>query len=137
MPWAVDAFEDACRRCDECIQACEESILIRGDGGYPTVDFSRGACSFCGACAKACRYTALDRAISPPWRLNISIGDSCLSARGITCRSCADACEQRSIRFQIQKAGRAVPRLDPTLCNGCGECIATCPIQVIQIQEAA
>ncbi|MGB5251654.1 MAG: 4Fe-4S dicluster domain-containing protein, partial [Sedimenticolaceae bacterium] len=54
MPWAVAAFCDLCRRCDDCIRACEESVVVRGDGGFPTVDFNRGGCSFCGACAHAC-----------------------------------------------------------------------------------
>jgi len=137
VPWAVDAFEDVCQRCDDCIRACEESILIAGDGGFPTVDFRRGACTFCGACADACRHAALDRRISPPWRLLATIGDACLSAKGVTCRSCGDACDQQAIRFQLQTGGRALASLDPSRCNGCGDCVATCPVQVIQIQEAA
>ena len=137
VPWAVDAFEDACSRCDACIRACEEAILTAGDGGFPTVDFRRGACTFCGACAAACQEGALDAQRATPWELVVAIGAECLSARGITCRACGDACDTRAIRFQLQTAGRATPRLDPSLCNGCGSCIATCPIQVIQIEEAA
>jgi ferredoxin-type protein NapF len=137
MPWAVAGFSAVCRRCDDCINACEESVLKRGDGGYPTVDFDRGGCTFCGACAQACEYVALDREIAPPWQLKASIGDGCLSARGITCRSCGDACEPRAIRFRLELGGRAIPSLDTSLCNGCGSCIATCPTHVIQIQEAA
>jgi ferredoxin-type protein NapF len=137
MPWAVAEFVSACRRCDECIKVCEESVLVRGDGGYPTVDFDRGACTFCGACVQACQYDALDPETVQPWRLKASIGDGCLSAQGITCRSCGDACESRAIRFRLEVGGRAIPSLDTSLCNGCGSCIATCPTHVIQIQEAA
>ena len=137
MPWAVDRFVDACRRCDDCITACEESVVVAGDGGFPTVDFARGGCTFCGACAAACRYGALDRTRTPPWSLKVAIGGGCLSARGITCRACGDACEQRAIRFRLQVGGRAEVLVDPANCNGCGSCIATCPIQVIQIEEAA
>lgn len=136
MPWAVAAFVDVCRRCDDCIDACEESVLVTGDGGFPTVDFQRGGCTFCGACARACRYHALDTGLAPPWRLEASIGDGCLSARGITCRACSDACAARAIRFQLQVGGRAIPSLDSSICNGCGSCIAICPTHVIQIQEA-
>ena len=137
MPWAVAGFAAVCRRCDDCIKACEESVLKRGDGGYPTVDFDRGGCTFCGACAQACEYGALDREIAPPWQLKAAISDGCLSAQGITCRSCGDACELRAIRFRLELGGRAIPSLDTSLCNGCGSCIATCPTHVIQIQEAA
>jgi ferredoxin-type protein NapF len=137
MPWAVAGFFDLCRRCDDCIRACEESVVVRGDGGFPTVDFSRGGCSFCGACAYACGQGALDRRTSPVWRLAAAIGDGCLSARGITCRACGDACETRAIRFRLQPGGRAIPGVDTSLCSGCGGCIAICPIHVIQIEEAA
>jgi len=137
MPWAVAGFVSACQRCDECVKVCEESVLVSGDGGYPTVDFDRGACTFCGACLQACQYDALDPGLAQPWHLKASIGDGCLSAQGITCRSCGDACELRAIRFRLELGGRAIPSLDTSLCNGCGSCIATCPTHVIQIQEAA
>lgn len=137
VPWAVAAFADVCRRCDDCINACEEAILVAGDGGFPTVDFKRGGCTFCGACVRVCGYGALDASLMPPWRLRIAIDERCLSAQGITCRACGDMCETRAIRFQLQTGGRAIPQLDESRCNGCGSCIATCPTQVIQLKEAA
>lgn len=137
MPWAVAAFVDLCRRCDDCIHVCPESILVRGDGGFPTVDFNRGGCTFCGNCVQACQHGALVRQDTAAWRLKAAIGDNCLSAQGITCRACGDACETRAIRFRLQPGGRAIAAVDPALCNGCGSCIAICPIRVIQIQEAA
>jgi ferredoxin-type protein NapF len=137
MPWAVVEFTSACERYGDCIEACEESVLKTGDGGFPTIDFESGGCTFCGACVRACKYDALDETIAPPWQVKVSIGAGCLSAQGITCRSCGDACEASAIRFRLELGGRAIPRLDTSLCNGCGSCIATCPTHVIQIQEAA
>ncbi len=137
IPWAVESFFDACQRCDDCIQACDEAVLVVGDGGYPTVDFAKGGCTFCGACARACNYRALDLEQSEPWLLKASISDGCLSAQGITCRACGDACDHGAIRFQLTLGGRAVPSLDNALCNGCGSCIATCPTHVIHMKEAA
>jgi len=137
VPWAVAAFLELCSRCDDCIRACGTSILVRGDGGFPTVDFSRGGCTFCGACVEACSEGALDRQVVPAWQLKAVIGDNCLSAQGVTCRACGDACDSQAIRFRLQLGGRAIPGLDPALCTGCGSCIATCPTHVIQIQEAA
>lgn len=137
MPWASPAFHDACQRCDDCIRSCEEAVLVRGDGGFPTVDFTRGGCTFCGACVESCRHEALALRPGPAWMLKVTIGEGCLSARGITCRACGDACETRAIRFRLAVGGRALPALDSDLCNGCGSCIAICPDQVIAIQEAA
>lgn len=137
MPWAVAAFTDVCQRCDDCIKACGESVLVAGDGGFPTVDFARGGCTFCGACVDACRHDALDRRLPQPWALRAKVLEGCLSAQGITCRACGDACDARAIRFRLAVGGRAIPEFDTSLCNGCGSCIAMCPTHVIQIQEAA
>jgi ferredoxin-type protein NapF len=137
VPWAVDAFVDLCSRCGDCVRVCEERVLVPGDGGFPTVDFTRGGCTFCGACAGVCRAGAIDARLRPPWRLRVSIAAHCLSARGTTCRACGDICELQAIRFRLQTGGRAIPSVNASLCNGCGSCIATCPTQVIQIEEAA
>ena len=137
MPWMAEDFLQRCERCDDCIEACEEQVLIRADGGYPAIDFTRGGCTFCGECVTACSSDALRNADQPPWQLKVFIGESCLDTRGIACRACGDACEQRAIHFQLQIGGKATPNLDTNLCNGCGSCIAVCPIHIIQIQEAA
>ena len=44
---------DACTCCGACVAACHEGIVVRGDGGFPEVDFSRGECTFCADCAQA------------------------------------------------------------------------------------
>lgn len=133
MPWAHQDFEDLCQRCDDCISACEEQIIVRGDGGFPVVDFRRGGCTFCGACADACRHQALRDPQGTPWSLKASIGAECLEARGITCRACGDACEERAIRFLLRVGGGADLRLEQQACTGCGACLAVCPVDAVVI----
>lgn len=50
-PWSGDEshFLTHCTRCDACINACENNILQRGAGGYPSVNFKNNECSFCYA----------------------------------------------------------------------------------------
>jgi ferredoxin-type protein NapF len=137
MPWAAADFTDLCQRCGDCVRACEERVLVAGDGGFPTVDFERGGCTFCGACVQACRYGALDAALPVPWRSRAIVGGRCLSAEGITCRACGDACDLGAIRFRLQTGGRAMPLVDAARCSGCGGCVAICPTHAIRIEEAA
>jgi ferredoxin-type protein NapF len=136
-PWADrDSFLDLCTRCNHCIRVCEEKILVVGDGGYPEINFKSGACSFCGECARVCEPKALDDRIDPPWSITAEIDQSCLSERGITCRSCGDGCDYRAVRFQLQTGGRARLFLDQAACTGCGGCVAVCPVNAIRITAA-
>lgn len=142
-PWAGAGFVDRCLRCDDCIGACAGGILVRGDGGFPRVDFDRGGCTFCGDCVTACRHGALARDVGDgggdgdrPWHTVAAVGSDCLAMQGVTCRSCGDACDTGAIRFRLQPGGRARPQVDNSLCNGCGSCIATCPVRAIRIEEA-
>lgn len=137
-PWALSEakFIESCTRCDACVSACDERILYRGSGGYPEISFKQAGCSFCGDCLQACEAGALQAVHPAPslaWDLRAQIKPSCLSSNGIVCRACGDVCDTRAIQFQLQTGGRATPNIDLTLCNGCGECLAVCPVQAVEV----
>ncbi|MEM9304011.1 MAG: ferredoxin-type protein NapF [Pseudomonadota bacterium] len=128
---AEHRFIDACTACDRCIDECPERILVRGSGGFPEVDFSRGECTFCSACVDACDDQALDSAAG---RLDIAIqvGDGCLAMNQVVCLACGDACEADAISFPPRLGQAAIPRIDAAACVGCGSCVATCPRQALE-----
>jgi ferredoxin-type protein NapF len=137
-PWSLpeQPFSAACTRCGDCIRACETHVLQGARGGYPVVDFARGECSFCGACATACPTGAIVRTESnAPWTLVARIGDGCLTRRAVVCRSCGESCEAGAIRFRLAPGAVACATLDPSLCNGCGACVAPCPVNAITVQS--
>ena len=135
-PWALPEsdFIDHCTRCNECLTACPTRILIAGDGGYPTVDFSAGECTFCGDCLTACQPQALHRTEGQPaWPYKALIGADCLPHQGVECRVCGDFCDSRAIRFPPRQGGSPLPEINPEKCTGCGACVAPCPTSAIAI----
>ena len=62
------------------------------------------------------------------------IGTACLDRRGIVCQACRDTCQPRAIRFLPLPGGASTPVVDDARCNGCGECVATCPAQAILLE---
>jgi len=137
-PWAVDEpqFIDRCTRCGDCISACPYDIIREGRGKFPRMDFSLCGCDFCRDCVDACNPAALsyDLQTAPsPWNLKAAILGNCLSLNGVICRSCGEACEERAIAFKLELRGVARPLLDNSLCTGCGECFAVCPVKSISI----
>jgi len=138
-PWAVEGereFQARCTRCDACITACPQNIVTRGDGGYPTMDFSAHGCDLCGRCLAICRTGALrDTGKAPrPWR--VQVGQNCLTRQRVECQSCADTCEPRALRFALAPGGIAQLQVNPASCNGCGDCVSICPVGAISMVTA-
>lgn len=138
-PWSVDAdgFVDLCSRCDACVEACPQRILVAGPGGFPVVDSWRGACTFCGACAAACTTGALRRdADAAPWSLVAGASETCLQRRGVTCRLCEASCEVGAIGFRPALGGRSELQIAAARCTGCGGCIGVCPTGALALADA-
>lgn len=136
-PWALPEIEftDRCTRCNDCLSACPEQIIVTGDGGFPTVDFSRGECTFCGDCVTACKPDALiTKAEQAPWAYKALIGPSCLPLKGVECRVCGDYCDARAIRFIPRLGGSPLAEIDPEKCTACGACVAPCPVNALTIR---
>ncbi|NCF09316.1 MAG: ferredoxin-type protein NapF [Gammaproteobacteria bacterium] len=133
-PWATPRFHADCTRCDACLPACPEGILVRGDGGFPEVDFRRGECTFCGDCVSACSPKALQRTepSASPWHHVAHVAPACLEGHGVHCRACADPCPEEVVRFRPGTLNHP-PEIDVSGCTGCGACVAPCPVQAVHI----
>ena len=59
------------------------------------------------------------------------IGGACVAHRNVVCRSCGDLCADQAIRFQPRLNGAAVPEVDSSRCNACGDCLGACPTAAI------
>ena len=139
-PWTVETSEfiQNCERCDQCIDACPENILFRGDGGFPTVNFKFGECTFCKKCANTCNANAFkheDLNENNAWPLFANINSTCLSLNAIVCRTCGDTCDADAIHFKLQTRGVSIPIVNTDLCIGCGACLYTCPKNAISMLQ--
>ncbi len=139
-PWSTtdSRFLARCTRCGDCADACAENIIVLDRQGLPEVNFKRGACTCCGQCAAACTPGALRRPVpgerAVPWALAIRFSADCLDRRGITCRVCAEGCEEEAIDFHPVSGNRWIPNVDDARCSGCGACHWGCPVGAVTIQ---
>ena len=62
-----------------------------------------------------------------------TVDASCLAARGIYCRSCAEACTRAALGITLLAGGFARVAIDPEACNACGDCVEVCPVSAIQV----
>jgi ferredoxin-type protein NapF len=138
-PWSLpddELFQARCTRCDACSEACPHGLIQRGDGGYPVPDFRRHSCDLCGRCLAACKTGALSGE-APARRWGVVVGEGCLTRHQVECRSCADACEPRALRFAVAAGGIARLQVDADACNGCTDCVPVCPAGALAMQLPA
>ncbi|MBL4830209.1 MAG: ferredoxin-type protein NapF [Aliivibrio sp.] len=136
MPWIHNQaqFTDDCTRCGKCLDICETNIIIKGDGGFPAIDFTKGECTFCKKCSDVCPEALFDLDVAPVWLHKVTINSDCLATKSVECRSCSELCEPMAIKFQLTIGNVAQPRLDLDKCTGCGACVAICPVSAISMK---
>jgi len=138
LPWAADeqSFTRGCTQCGDCINACEENIIIKGDGGFPEIGFSAGECTFCQACVTVCNEPLFNPLDTLPWKLTIEIQAGCLANKQVHCQICQDSCEPEAIVFDYQHGSVPQPNIALDDCTGCGACVAVCPESAIKLSPS-
>jgi ferredoxin-type protein NapF len=138
LPWVINEqhFIDGCTQCGDCATSCEENIIIKGDGGFPEIDFAKGECSFCQKCIDVCEQPLFigDREDNQTaWQLNIEIKGTCLAMNQVVCQSCQDSCETEAISFKYLTSKTPQPQIELDKCNSCGACVSICPQNAIEL----
>ncbi|MDX2367308.1 MAG: ferredoxin-type protein NapF [Colwellia sp.] len=138
LPWFINEqiFIDNCTQCGDCVTSCEENIIVKGDGGFPEIDFSKGECTFCQKCIDVCNQPLFvdEREDSQnAWQLDIKIKSNCLAMNQIVCQSCQDSCETEAISFKYLQSKTPQPQIELDKCNSCGACVSICPQTAIEL----
>ena len=128
-------FRTLCDGCAACAPACPETVIRLDGERRPVLRFEHGECTFCGACADACDRHALVREGVRAWTARATLSGACLAVGGVHCRTCGDACPRSAIRFTPRRDGRWLPAVDETACDGCGACVAGCPVDAVAVVE--
>lgn len=133
LPWVRSelVFTDNCSRCYDCIAACPEKILVKGDGGFPEINFNKGECTFCTDCVTSCSEDLFHSLDEEPWVLKAEITEDCLAKKKVICLVCKEQCEIEAISFIPQVGGVSEPILSTETCSGCGACAKPCPTNAI------
>ena len=137
LPWLrnLALLHEQCTRCGDCINACPEHIVIKGDGGFPCLDFGQGQCSFCARCVASCTIIDLFDRDKKAFAHIVLISDDCLPKQGIACQSCADVCEINAITFHWNVHRMREPQIDRDRCTACGACYRVCAPHAIRFQH--
>lgn len=135
-PGAIEesAFLARCTKCGDCQKACPHGAIrpaperLRGAEGTPIIDAAESPCRLCEdkPCITACATGALSPAI--PVRMGTAQIDHtfCLARTGSFCTVCSERCP---VPGAIITASGG-PRMDISVCVGCGLCHHHCPAPV-------
>jgi ferredoxin-type protein NapF len=136
-PWHQGlALDETCPDCAHpCVTACEPVIIRMHPAdhelaGTPYLDFGISGCTFCKACVMACPMEIeVIESVKPrigKARLN---RDTCIAWDDVICMSCFGRCDYQAITTVHQRRAQ----IDNERCNGCGMCVAVCPVGALSI----
>jgi len=128
----LSLFYKLCPECTgkQCVEACEEEIIVIDEAGTPTLNFSERGCTFCDACSDACDAGVLSdktlNFVNATVEINVL---KCIAWHQVMCSSCKEPCMEDAIAF----IGLFRPKIGMDRCTACGWCIPVCPADAIEI----
>jgi Na+-translocating ferredoxin:NAD+ oxidoreductase RNF subunit RnfB len=120
-----------CSGLGDCVEVCPTGAITIGNNRRAVVAFGR--CNACGLCIKACpkKIISIQKASQAVHVACCSVDTGKITksscAHGcIGCKICEKKCSQQAIKVKEN-----IARINPDLCNNCGECAQLCPVGCI------
>lgn len=92
-------------------------------------------CSGCNACARQCPTRAIRGVMHGRYRVDAGLCIDC-GVCGMICDDGAVEDELGHVAPRVPRGDRLRPVVEPTMCNGCGICIAYCPFACLELEGA-
>ncbi|MDR0766611.1 MAG: 4Fe-4S dicluster domain-containing protein [Odoribacteraceae bacterium] len=132
-----------CTSCHLCVSKCPSRVLKPAFMEYglagmmqPVVHYERGFCNYnCTVCGEVCPNGAI-RALTTEQKQMTRIGrvvfteELCIVITdGTSCGACSEHCPTQAVTMVPREGGLTSPRVDPSICVGCGGCEYICPVR--------
>ncbi|PVZ82855.1 ferredoxin-type protein NapG [Serratia sp. S1B] len=152
---AGTAFDSACIRCGQCVQACPyqtlklATLLSTQAAGTPYFVARATPCEMCEEihCVLACPSGALDSQLTDINQARMGLAvlldhENCLNWQGLRCDVCYRVCPQidKAITLELQhnertgKHAKFLPTVHSDACTGCGKCEQACVLEQAAIK---
>jgi ferredoxin len=140
---SIEHLSSHCTSCHLCISKCPSRVLKPafleyGVGGMmqPTVYYERGFCNYnCTVCGDVCPNGAIHALTTERKQMTqvghvVLVEESCVVITdGTSCGACSEHCPTQAVTMVPYRGGLTRPRVDTTICVGCGGCEYICPVR--------
>lgn len=138
---SIEKFNETCTACHLCVSVCPTQVLRPSSTQYgiwwmmqPFMDYKASFCNFeCTACTEICPTGALKPLPLEEKKL-VQLGkakfikQNCIvHIDGTDCGACSEHCPTKAVYMVPYRGSLTIPKVDETICIGCGACEYACP----------